>query len=159
MGRRNTGPKSNLQVFQRLNSFESADSRKTLPCLGLIEYSQKDQVSLKTQSDQQIRRVLHRPVEPAGFTNTYSTCRCKVSESPKRGGVLNDPSAGERSVLPTFNQELTALRPRPFRITARAKPNAPTNSRVLVLASGTAAAGVTVKIPRPASLLSVRTAY
>ena len=32
---RNTGPKSNLQVFQ------------TLPCLGLIEYSPKDQVSLK----------------------------------------------------------------------------------------------------------------
>ena len=47
MGRRNTGPKSNLQVFQRLNSFESADSKKTLPCLGLIEYSPKDQVSLK----------------------------------------------------------------------------------------------------------------
>ena len=37
MGRRNTGPKSNLQVFQRLNSFESADSKKTLPYLGLIE--------------------------------------------------------------------------------------------------------------------------
>jgi hypothetical protein len=34
MGRRNTGPKSNLQVFQRLNSFESADSKKTLPCQG-----------------------------------------------------------------------------------------------------------------------------
>jgi hypothetical protein len=47
MGRRNTGPKSNLQMFQRLNSFESADSKKTLPCLGLIEYSPKDQVSLK----------------------------------------------------------------------------------------------------------------
>ena len=41
MGRRNTGPKSNLQVFQRLNSFESADSKKTLPCLGLIEYAQR----------------------------------------------------------------------------------------------------------------------
>ena len=27
--------------------FESADSKKTLPCLGLIEYSPKDQVSLK----------------------------------------------------------------------------------------------------------------
>jgi hypothetical protein len=37
MGRRNTVPKSNLQVFQWLNSFESADSKKTLPCLGLIE--------------------------------------------------------------------------------------------------------------------------
>ena len=47
MGRRNTDPKSNLQVFQRLNSFESADAKKTLPCLGLIEYSPKDQVSLK----------------------------------------------------------------------------------------------------------------
>jgi hypothetical protein len=47
MGRRNTGPKSNLQVFQWLNSFESADLKKTLPCLGLIEYSPKDQVSLK----------------------------------------------------------------------------------------------------------------
>ena len=47
MGRRNTGPKSNLQLFQWLNSFESADSKKTLHCLGLIEYSSKDQVSLK----------------------------------------------------------------------------------------------------------------
>jgi hypothetical protein len=47
MGRRNTGPKSNLQMFQRLNSFESADSKKRLPCLGLIEYSPKDQVSLE----------------------------------------------------------------------------------------------------------------
>ena len=47
MGRCNTASKSNLQVFQWLNSFESADSKKTLPCLGLIEYSPKDQVSLK----------------------------------------------------------------------------------------------------------------
>jgi hypothetical protein len=47
MGRRNTGPKSNLQMFQQLNSFDSADSNKTLPCLGSIEYSPKDQVSLK----------------------------------------------------------------------------------------------------------------
>jgi hypothetical protein len=47
MGRRNTHPKSYLRVFQRLNSFESVDSRKTLPCLGLIEYSPKDQVLLK----------------------------------------------------------------------------------------------------------------
>ena len=48
MGRRNTGPKSNLQVFHRLNPFGSADSKKTLPCLGLIEYSPKDKVSLKS---------------------------------------------------------------------------------------------------------------
>ena len=47
MGRRNTDPKSNLQVFQRLNSFESADAKKTPPCLSLIECSPKDQVSLK----------------------------------------------------------------------------------------------------------------
>jgi hypothetical protein len=47
MGRRNTGPKSNLLVFQLLNSFESADSKKALPCLGLIEYRPKDQLSLK----------------------------------------------------------------------------------------------------------------
>ena len=47
MGRRNTGPKSNLQMFQWLNSLDGADSKKTLPCLGLIEYSPKDQVSLK----------------------------------------------------------------------------------------------------------------
>jgi hypothetical protein len=47
MGRRNTGPKSNLKVFQWLSSFESADSKKTLPCLGFIEYTPKDQVSLK----------------------------------------------------------------------------------------------------------------
>ena len=47
MGRRNTRPKSYLQVFKWLNSFASADSKKTLPRLGLIEYSPKDQVSLK----------------------------------------------------------------------------------------------------------------
>ena len=78
MARRNTGPKYNLQVFQRLNSFESSDSRKTLPCLGSIEYSPKDQVSLKTQSDQQIRRVLHRPVEPAGLITSYLSLRLLV---------------------------------------------------------------------------------
>jgi hypothetical protein len=38
MGRRNTHPKSYLQVFQWLNSFASVDSKKTLPCLGFIEY-------------------------------------------------------------------------------------------------------------------------
>jgi hypothetical protein len=47
MGRRNTRPKFYLQVFQWLNSFASVDSKKALPCLGFIEYSPKDQVSLK----------------------------------------------------------------------------------------------------------------
>jgi hypothetical protein len=47
MGQRNTHPESYLQVFQWLNSFASVDSRKTLPCLGIIEYSPKDQVLLK----------------------------------------------------------------------------------------------------------------
>jgi hypothetical protein len=47
MGRRNTHPKSYLQVFQWLNSFARVDLRKTLPCLGLIEYSPKDQLLLK----------------------------------------------------------------------------------------------------------------
>jgi hypothetical protein len=58
MGQRNAHPESYLQVFQWLNSFASVDSRKTLPCLGLIGYSPKDQVLLKTLFDQQIRRVL-----------------------------------------------------------------------------------------------------
>ncbi len=35
IGRRNTRPKTYLRVFQWLNSFESVDSRKTLPWLGL----------------------------------------------------------------------------------------------------------------------------
>jgi len=48
MGRRNTRPKPYLQVFQWLSSFASVDSRKTPPCLGLIEYSPKDQVFLKS---------------------------------------------------------------------------------------------------------------
>jgi hypothetical protein len=39
MGRRNTRPKSNLQLIQWLDSFPSVNSKKTLPCLGLIEYS------------------------------------------------------------------------------------------------------------------------
>jgi hypothetical protein len=47
MGRRNTCPKGYLQVFQWLNLFASTYSKKTQPCLGLIEYSSKDQVSLK----------------------------------------------------------------------------------------------------------------
>ena len=47
MGRRNTHPKPYRQVFQWLDSFASVDSRKTLPCLGLIEYGPKDQVLLK----------------------------------------------------------------------------------------------------------------
>jgi hypothetical protein len=44
MGRRNTHAKSYLWVFA---SFANVDSRKTLPCLGLVEYSPKDQVLLK----------------------------------------------------------------------------------------------------------------
>ena len=52
MGRCNTSPKSYLQVFQWLNSFASVDSKKTLPCLGLIECSLKDRISSKALSDQ-----------------------------------------------------------------------------------------------------------
>jgi len=47
MGRRNTLPNFYLAAVQRLSSFASVDSRKTLPCLGLIEYSPKDPVFLK----------------------------------------------------------------------------------------------------------------
>ena len=65
IGRRNTRPKSYLRVFQWLNSFESVDSRKTLPWLGLGEYSPKVRFLRKTLTDKQIRRVLHRPVELA----------------------------------------------------------------------------------------------
>jgi hypothetical protein len=43
MGRCNTHPKSHLQV----NSFPTVDLKKILSCLGFIEYSSKDQVSLK----------------------------------------------------------------------------------------------------------------
>jgi hypothetical protein len=45
--RRNTHSKSYLQTFQWLNSFASTHSKKTLPCLGFIECSPKDQASLK----------------------------------------------------------------------------------------------------------------
>jgi hypothetical protein len=54
-------------VFQSLNSFESVDSRKTLPWLGLSEYSPKVSFLEKTLTDEQIRRVLHRPFEPASL--------------------------------------------------------------------------------------------
>jgi hypothetical protein len=47
MSRRNTVLKSYLLAFPWLNSLVSVDSKKTLPCLGLIEYCPKDQVSLK----------------------------------------------------------------------------------------------------------------
>lgn len=47
MGRRSTHPKSYLQAFQWLSSIASIDSKKTPPCLGFIEYSPKEQVSLK----------------------------------------------------------------------------------------------------------------
>ena len=50
LGRCNTGPKFNPQMFQWLNSFKGGDSKKTLPCLGLREYSPKDQVSLKSDA-------------------------------------------------------------------------------------------------------------
>jgi hypothetical protein len=42
MGRRNTHPKSYQRVFQWLNSFARVDSRKTLACLRLVEYSPKN---------------------------------------------------------------------------------------------------------------------
>jgi len=48
MGQRNAHPKSYLQVFQWLNLFASVDARRTLLCLGFIEYSTKDQVLLKS---------------------------------------------------------------------------------------------------------------
>jgi hypothetical protein len=47
MGRRNSSLKSNLQEIEWLNSFQSADSTKTLPCLGLVDYNPGDRVSLK----------------------------------------------------------------------------------------------------------------
>jgi len=40
MGRRNTRPKPYLRVFQWLNSFSSVDSKKTLRCVGLMEYGE-----------------------------------------------------------------------------------------------------------------------
>jgi hypothetical protein len=61
------------------NSFVSADAKKTLPRLGFIEYGPKDQVSLKAQSHQQIRRMVHRPVEPAGILGTWTASRIIVS--------------------------------------------------------------------------------
>jgi hypothetical protein len=48
MGRCNSDSKFNLHASVWLNSFESADSKKTLPCLGLIEYGQIDGVSSKS---------------------------------------------------------------------------------------------------------------
>ena len=62
MGRRNTRPKSYLQVFQWLNSFASVDSKKTLPCLGFIEYSPKDQVSLKSTIGSTNLSILHAEI-------------------------------------------------------------------------------------------------
>jgi hypothetical protein len=56
-----------LQEFQTPNSFASVDSKKTLSCSGLIEYSPVDQFFMKSIWNQTIRRVLHRPVEPAGI--------------------------------------------------------------------------------------------
>jgi hypothetical protein len=42
MGRRNTSSKPKALEFQRLNSFANADSKKTPPCLGVIEDSLGD---------------------------------------------------------------------------------------------------------------------
>src|ERR1700674_5662809 len=66
MGRRNTRPKSYLQVFQWLNSFASADSKKTLPCLGFIGYRPKHQVSLKS--------TIGSWVVSRGFPNGHFPC-------------------------------------------------------------------------------------
>jgi hypothetical protein len=84
MGRRNTRPKSYLQVFQRLNWFVSVDSNETLPCLGLIEYSPKDQVLEKHNRNQQISRVLHRPVEPARLHRMWRFSMSRVRSSGDR---------------------------------------------------------------------------
>jgi hypothetical protein len=48
-------------LFQWLNSFESADSKKTLPCLGLIEYSPKDRVSFEKHN--RINRIEERCID------------------------------------------------------------------------------------------------
>jgi hypothetical protein len=47
MGRRNTRPRFLSAGVSIAKFVPSVDSKKTLPCLGLIEYSSKDQVSLK----------------------------------------------------------------------------------------------------------------
>ena len=47
MGQRNASSKSRCSSFKRLNSFANVNSKKQLPCLGLIESSPRDRSSLK----------------------------------------------------------------------------------------------------------------
>jgi len=47
MGRRNTSSGLYSQEFQRLNLFAQTDSNKTLPYLGLIDYSPIDRFTLR----------------------------------------------------------------------------------------------------------------
>ena len=45
-----------LQDFERLNSFANVDLKKTQPCLGLIEESQKGGSSLKNYGLNQLKK-------------------------------------------------------------------------------------------------------
>ena len=60
-----------LQDFERLNSFANVDLKKTQPCLGLIEDSQKSGSSLKNYGLNQLKKVLRRPSEPARQIGHY----------------------------------------------------------------------------------------
>jgi len=59
-----------LQDFEGLNSFATADSKETKPCLGLIEYRPGQRFFVKELWAQSIKEVLRRPSEPARLIGT-----------------------------------------------------------------------------------------
>jgi hypothetical protein len=61
-----TPARSLMQEFQRLSSFAKLNSKKRLPCLGLIQYGPGIGPG-KALRDQATGGVLHRPSEPAAL--------------------------------------------------------------------------------------------
>ena len=64
----------------RLNSPTKLNSKKRLPCLGLIEYRLGARNFCKALSSQGIREVLHRPFEPARLTGTFTTISGRIGD-------------------------------------------------------------------------------
>jgi hypothetical protein len=71
-----------LQGFERLNPVANVDLKKTLPCLGLIEDSQKSGSSLKVLCAQSIREVLRRPSESARETGKVPKSQNQLGDYP-----------------------------------------------------------------------------
>ena len=76
MGRCNTRTKSQLQQFHRRRKVREHNAKKKASCLGKSELQPQGMGLRNVLSEQAIRGVLHRPVEPVRFLGTWAPSDC-----------------------------------------------------------------------------------